>query len=139
MVVVGILAAVLGPRFFTQQVFSERSYADELASALRFAQKTAVITGCPVQLALATTSYVATQQAASGNACNPADTTWATPVIGADGVAIQGSAPSSTTASPTGVFQFDTQGRLSSSPGSTLIVGSRTITIDTGSGFVQVQ
>jgi hypothetical protein len=37
------------------------------------------------------------------------------------------------------VFQFDTQGRLASSPASTLTVGARTISIDAGSGYVQVQ
>jgi hypothetical protein len=38
-----------------------------------------------------------------------------------------------------GVFQFDTQGRLTSSPGTTVTVGARTITIDAATGFVQVQ
>lgn len=137
--VAGILAAVVGPKFFTQQSFSERGYADELASALRLTQKTAVISGCPARLTVAAGTYVAAQQAASGNACNASDTTWATPVIGIDGVTIQGSAASSTTASPTGVYQFDTQGRLSASPGTTLTVGSRTITIDAGTGLVRVQ
>ena len=137
--IVGILAVFLGPRFFTQQVFSDRGYADELAFALRFSQKTAVATGCPAQLTLTSNSYAAAQQAALGNGCNPADTTWSTPVIGADGNAVQGSAPSNTSVSPTGVFQFDDQGRLSSSPATTLTIGSRSITIDSGSGDVQVQ
>jgi MSHA pilin protein MshC len=139
MTVLGILAAFLGPRFFSQQVFSERGCADELAFALRVSQKAAVATGCPVQLTLTSTSYAAAQQAASGNACNPADTTWSVAVIGADGTAIQGSAPSSTTVSPTGVFKFDDQGRLIGSPATTLTIGSRTITIDAGTGLVQVQ
>jgi MSHA pilin protein MshC len=139
MTVAGVLAAVVGPKFFTQQSFSERGYADELASALRLTQKVAVISGCAARLTVAAGTYVAAQQAASGNACNASDTTWATPVLGIDGVAIQGSSPAGTSASPTGVYQFDTQGRLSSSPGTTLTVGARTISIDAGSGFVQVQ
>jgi MSHA pilin protein MshC len=139
MTVIGILAVTLGPRFFTQSVFSQRGYADELASALRFAQKAAVSSECPTQLTLTSTTYVATQQAASGNSCNPSDTTWSTPVMGADGAAIQGSAPANTTASPLGNFQFDGQGRLASSPGTTLTIGARTITIVPGTGFVQVQ
>ena len=64
---------------------------------------------------------------------------WSTPVLGADGVALQGNIATGTTVSPTGVFQFDTQGRLASSPASTLTVGARTISIDAGSGYVQVQ
>jgi MSHA pilin protein MshC len=130
MTVIGILAVTLGPKFFTQNVFSQRGYADELASALRYAQKTAVSSGCPTLLTLTSTTYVVAQQAASGNSCNPSDTTWSTPVIAADG------AP---TASPTGTYQFDDQGRLTGNSSTTLIVGARTITIVPGTGFVQVQ
>jgi MSHA pilin protein MshC len=137
--VMGILAATVGPRFFTQSVFSQRGYADELASALRYTQKAAVVSGCPAQLTVTSTAYAAAQQAASGNTCNPADTSWATPVIGPDGTAIQDTAPSGIAVSPTGVYVFDDQGRLTSGPGTTLTIGSRTITIVSGTGLVQVQ
>ena len=139
MTVIGILAVTLGPRFFTQSVFSQRGYADELAAALRFAQKAAVSSQCPAQLTLTPTTYAVGQQAASGNSCNASDTTWSTPVMGADGAVIQGSAPANTTVSPTGTYQFDDQGRLTGSPGNTLTIGARTITIVPGTGFVQVQ
>ena len=135
----GVLAAYVGPRFFDQQTFAQRGYADELAAALRGTQKAAVITGCPAQLVLAAGSYSARQQAASGNACNPADVSWPTAVLGADGSAISGSAPSGTAAGPAGTFQFDAQGRLAASPGSTITVGSRSITVDATTGFVQVR
>lgn len=137
--VIGILAATLGPRFFTQSVFSQRGYADELASALRFAQKAAVSSQCATRLTLTATTYVATQQAASGNSCNTSDTTWSTPVLGADGAAIQGSAPANTTVSPAGWYQFDDRGQFTGSSGNTLTIGARTITIVPGTGFVQVQ
>jgi MSHA pilin protein MshC len=139
MAVAGILAATIAPRFFTQSTFSERGYADELASALRAAQKAAVVSGCPAQLTLSLAGYAAAQQAASGNACLASDSTWSTPLLGADGVAVQGAPPSGVTVSPTGVFQFDTQGRLASSPGSTITIGTRAVVIDAGSGYVQVQ
>jgi prepilin-type N-terminal cleavage/methylation domain-containing protein len=137
--IAGILAAYIAPRFWSQQTFSDRGYVDELAAALRSTQKAAVISGCPARLTLAASSYVATQQAASGNTCNLSDATWPTPVLSADGSAILDMAPANTTASPTGVFQFDTQGRLSSSPGATITVGTHTITIVAGTGLVQVQ
>lgn len=137
--ILGILAATMGPRFFDQSAFSQRGYADELASALRFAQKAAVISGCPARITISASGYAGAQQAASGNTCNTADTSWTTPLIGADGAAINGAAPSGAAATPTGTFQFDTQGRLSASPATTLSVGSRSISIDAGSGFVQVQ
>jgi prepilin-type N-terminal cleavage/methylation domain-containing protein len=137
--ITGIMAAYIAPRFWSQQTFSDRGYVDELAAALRSTQKAAVITGCAAQLTLSTSSYVARQQAALGNACNPNDATWSTPLLSADGSAIQNTAPANTTASPIGVFQFDTQGRLSSSPATTITVGTHTITILAGTGLVQVQ
>ena len=137
--IAGVLAAYVAPRFWTQQTFADRGYVDELAAALRSTQKAAVITGCPAQLTLAASSYVATQQAVSGNSCNLSDITWPTPVLSADGSAAQDTAPANTTAAPTGVFQFDTQGRLSSSPGGTITVGTHTITIIAATGLVQVQ
>ena len=137
--IVGVLAAFAAPRFWTQQTFSDRGYIDELAAALRSTQKAAVISGCPAQLSLAASSYVATQQAASGNTCNLGDATWPTPILNADGSAIQDTAPANTTAAPTGVFQFDTQGRLSSSPAATITVGTHILTIIAGTGLVQVQ
>jgi MSHA pilin protein MshC len=141
MAVAGILAAYIAPRFWNQQTFSDRGYADELAAALRMTQKAAVITGCPAQLTLAASAYAAAQQAASGNTCNPTDASWSTPLVGPDGSTIQNSAPANTTASPTGAYQFDDQGRLSSSPagGATITVGTHTITIVAGTGLVQVE
>jgi MSHA pilin protein MshC len=137
--ILGILAATMGPRFFDNSAFSQRGYADEMAAALRSAQKAAVITGCPARITVSAGGYLGAQQAASGNQCNSADTTWSTPLISGDGSAIQGSTPSSTTVSPVGIFQFDTQGRLTASPGTTITIGTRSITIDAGSGFVRVQ
>ncbi len=137
--ILGVLSATIAPRFFTQSAFSERAYADELASALRSAQKAAVITGCRARLTLASSSYVATQQAASGNTCLSSDTTWPTPVLGADGAAIANSAPSGISAAPIGIFEYDTQGRLVTLPGATITIGARSITIDANTGFLQVQ
>jgi len=139
MAVAGVMAAYVAPRFWNQQTFSHRGYADELAAALRATQKAAVITGCPAQLTLTPTSYAATQQAASGNSCNLADTTWPTPVLNLDGSAVQNTAPANTVANPTGAFQFNTQGAMSSGPASTITVGTHTITIAAGTGLVQVQ
>lgn len=139
MTVAGALAATMGPKFFTQTTFTDRGYADELAAALRAAQKAAVITGCSSRLTLTATTDVAAQQAASGNACNSTDTTWTTPVLDPVGVTVAGNASGTTTASPVGTYYFDDQGRLSSSPATTITVGTHTITIVAGTGLVQVQ
>jgi MSHA pilin protein MshC len=138
-VIAGVLAAVAVPHFFDNQVFSERGYADELAGALRLAQKAAVASDCPVAVTIAAGSYALQQQAAAGNTCNPNDSTWSTPVVGESGASVQGTAPTGVSASPTGSFVFTGSGALSASPGTSLTVGSHTIAIDATTGFVQVQ
>ncbi len=139
MTVVGVLAAVMGPRFFSQQTFAQRGYADELAAALRATQKVAVASGCPAQLTLSATGFAAAQQAAAGNTCNPADTGFSTAVIGADGQPLRDSAPAEVSVSPTGSYLFDAQGRLASSPGTLITVGARSITLAATTGLVLVQ
>ena len=42
LIIVGVLAAVVAPRFSGLTAFSARGYADQIESYLRFAQKTAV-------------------------------------------------------------------------------------------------
>lgn len=138
-VIAGILASVAGPHFFDQSVFTQRGYADELAAALRAAQKAAVATDCPAQVTITASSYVVNQQAASGNTCNTTDTTWSTAVFNQGGQAVQDTAPNGVTASPTGAWVFNGSGALSSAPATTLAVGPHSITIDATTGFVQVQ
>lgn len=48
-VIIGILAAVVGPRFFDRKVFDERLYFEESLTAVRFAQKLALSSGCPIR------------------------------------------------------------------------------------------
>lgn len=38
-VIIGILAAVVGPRFFDRQVFDDRLYFEESLNAVRYVQK----------------------------------------------------------------------------------------------------
>lgn len=42
MVIVGILAAVVAPRFFDTNVFQSRGFADQVQASLRYAQKVAI-------------------------------------------------------------------------------------------------
>jgi len=138
-VIGGILATLAGSRFFTQSVFSQRGYTEELGAAFRLAQKAAVASDCPSQVTVAAATYAVAQQAPSGNSCNPSDTTWSTAVVGIDGQAVSGTAPNGVTVSPTGVFVFSGSGALTSSPAASLLVGANTITIDRTTGYVQVQ
>jgi len=73
MVIVGILAAFAAPRFFDRNVFEARGFYDQVLSALRFAQKTAVaqhrlvcvaVTNSPAKVALTIS------QSSTGTACS---------------------------------------------------------------------
>ncbi|MDE2349721.1 MAG: prepilin-type N-terminal cleavage/methylation domain-containing protein [Gammaproteobacteria bacterium] len=136
-VIAGILATIAGPRFFDLGVFTQRAYGDELAAALRSAQKAAVASDCPAQVTVTDSGYTVDQQAAAGNACDPTDTRWDTPVVGADGTPVQGKAPAGTVVSPIGSFVFAGSGALSSAPAAQITVGPDTIRLDASTGFVQ--
>jgi MSHA pilin protein MshC len=127
-VIAGILSAVAG----------QRGYTEQLGAALRLAQKAAVASDCPSQVTLTASTYAVAQQAVSGNTCNPSDTTWSTPVVGMDGQAVSGTAPTGITASPAGVFVFNGSGGLTSSPATSIAIGTDTITLDATTGYVQV-
>lgn len=137
--IAGIVAAYAVPRFFSNAPFQERGYADELASAFRYAQKIAVASGCPVRVALSAGGYALAQQAAAAGACNLADSTWPTAVLLADGSPSAGTRPAEVAMATTGSYVFDTRGRLASGAPTSFAVGARTLSIEAATGFVRVQ
>jgi MSHA pilin protein MshC len=138
MVILGVLAAVVGPRFFDTKVFSERGYADEVASAMRYSQKIAVASGCNVRLSITTLNYSAMQQAASGNACNAGSGSWTTTVLRPDGEPLAGTPPRDANVSGSATLVFDGKGAVISGA-TNLTVGPYTLVLDAASGFVVVQ
>ena len=56
-VLMAILVGVAAPRFFGQGAFEAPAYARELASAARYAQKLAVVSGCPVDFTVGAGGY----------------------------------------------------------------------------------
>lgn len=142
-VILGILAAVVGPKFFADSsVFSERGYADEVASALRYAQAVAMSSGCDVAVALNANDYQAAQRAAApANAALPCLTNggWSTPVVRVDGRPLAGTSPSGITLSPTTQIVFDAQGHIANGAPPLLNIGNFKLSIDAVSGFVVVQ
>lgn len=142
-VIIGILAAVAAPRFFDDRTFLERGYFDELAAALRYAQKLAVASGCPVQMSIVTGDYVvpgryeARQQNALGGSCDTSDTAWGTGIALADGRVLAGSSPVGVFAVPDVTMVFDALGRTNLAGDQNINVGSFALTIRAESGFVQ--
>lgn len=62
MVIVGILAIVVAPRFFDNNVFQSRGFADQIQATLRYAQKVAIAqrtTVCVVDTATEISLYAA--------------------------------------------------------------------------------
>jgi MSHA pilin protein MshC len=137
-VILAILAAIAGPKFFGTKVFSERGYADEVASAMRYAQKVAVASGCNVQLTITAAGYSAAQQAALGNTCNSASASWTTPVKRVDGALLSGTPPSDANVNTSATMVFNNKGAVISGAAN-LTIGAYTLSLDATSGFVVVQ
>ncbi len=135
-VILGILAAFAVPRFFDSQVFEERGFYEEVATALRYGQKIAVGSGCPVRVTITATSYDLKQQTVSGNRCDPADSTWAVAVMMPTGQAAAGSTPAGITLAPVTTFQLDGLGQTDLGSDLTVTVGALSMTVQAASGFV---
>jgi MSHA pilin protein MshC len=143
-VIVGILAAVAAPRFFDDRTFLERGYFDELAASLRYAQKLAVASGCPVRMSIVTGDYMvpgryeARQQNAVNGSCDTAPgSTWTTGITLADGRVLAGVSPVGVFAEPEVTVVFDALGRTDLARDQSISVGSLALTIRAESGFVQ--
>lgn len=135
-VIVGILGAIAGPRFFSDSPFKERAYYDELANAMRYAQKVAVASGCRVRVNVASGSYELRQQAVLGGHCDMSDVTFPVPVLLSDGQNASGSAPSGVSAAPAMSIVFDALGRTNLASDQTVNVGSWSMLIEAESGLV---
>lgn len=135
-VLLAILSAVAGPRFFDNTTFDERAYADELASSLRYAQKVAVASGCQVRADIAAASYSLTQQSPQAGHCDPADASFPLQVRLSTGEVMSGSAPTGVVAAPAVSVVFDALGRTNFATNQTLTVGSHALLIQAGSGLV---
>lgn len=134
-VILGILAGLAVPRFFDNQVFEEAGFYEEVAAALRYGQKIAVGSGCPVRVSITAGGYELKQQAASGNRCDPADSTWAVPVLLPDGQAAAGSTPAGITLTPV-TYQYDGLGQTNLGGNLTVSIGARSMTVQAQSGYV---
>ena len=136
LVIIAILGAVAGPRFFDNSAFDERAYLDELASSLRYAQKIAVASGCRVRAEINASSYALTQQAPQAGHCDPADASFPLPVLLSTGQTMSGSAPTGVVTAPAISIVYDALGRTNLAANQTLTIGPRTILVQADSGLV---
>ena len=141
MILVGIMAAVVIPRFDTLTSFDARGYGDQIESWLRFAQKSALAKRRPVCVTLSAATDVApvvrvgaTNLSTCVQSC---DSTISTTLISPPGAFREAQGASLTGA---GNFCFDTLGRPSASQSLTLKDNTgaviRTVTVEDETGYV---
>ena len=135
-VILGILAAFAVPRFADHQVFEERGFYEEVVAALRYGQKIAVGSGCPVQVNIDTSGYALAQQTVLSNRCDPGDVSWAVPVLLPDGQAAAGTTPAGVTLGPVVTYQFDGLGQTDLGADLTVSIGSWSLIVQAQSGYV---
>ncbi len=145
MIIMGVLMATAAPRFMGTQTFESRGFYDEVLSSLRYAQKIAVGTGCPIQFTITTgpDSYGMTR----GTACENGNFIGGVPIINPrTGADYPTAAPADVVFSNVVGFpiEFTSFGRAINtggtplvSPTATVNVGTRTITIWAETGLVQ--
>ena len=139
LIIIALIAAVSGPRFFDINVFRASGFYDETLSAVRYAQKLAVATNCNVRVNITATGF-ALYRPADAAACGSG--------IYNTGVADPSSnEPTFTRSAPPGVgfstspvtpnIIFSGDGRASA--GVTVTVGGKSFNVIAETGFVQRQ
>lgn len=135
MVVIGILAAVVGPRFFDRQIFDQRLFYEETLAAVRYAQKYALASGCRVQVTVNNGGFVLNraESCQSGSyTCGPACA-----VPGADGSPYRGARPNDVSVVPNPfVVQFGSLGQPLGGAASVSVDGFQ-LNVHATTGFVE--
>ncbi len=131
MVIIGILAAVVGPRFFERQAFEERLFFEESLAAVRYGQKLALASGCLTQVSLGASGYHLRQAAACDSGAFSAE------VLGPDGQSpFAAPAPTGVSVSASNFpLVFDSLGRPSAAANAS--IGSFSLSVSAETGLVQ--
>lgn len=136
-VILGIIAAVAGPKFFSTNKFTEMGFTDVAANATRYAHKLALASGCATRVQL-TTSEIALFQRETD--CTSGNFTSAVSRVGgSDWVE---AVPAGVVVSPMDIY-FDNKGRpfdhataVALSTPLTVTIGSRSFNIEAETGYV---
>lgn len=137
-VLMAILVGVAVPRFFGQGEFEAPAFAQELASAARYAQKLAVVSGCPVNLTVSASGYALYQPQATNPVCSGTLTMTLPVKHPATGDAFAASVPLGVTLGGSlGTVQFSAAGVPSAA--TSITVADMTVSIVADSGYVEVQ
>lgn len=146
MVLAGILAIAVIPRFADKSTFDTRGFFDQSVAMLRYAQKVAIAQRTPVCVsANAATQSIFLYYAAVPVSASPCTSAaeLANPVINpAENIGFLKTAPSGVTLSATVVFYFDALGRPNpNNPHTITITGdgvTQTIQVEAETGYVHL-
>lgn len=135
-VLLGILSATALPKFFSVSSYQQQAFFDDTLSAVRYAQKLAVATGCKVQVSINADAYVLNRPADRSQCLNNS-AVFSLPVRN------PGTGEASYTYTQAGVtltsdhstFYFDALGRASANVQLT-VAGVKTIAVVRDTGFV---
>ena len=125
LIIASVLAVVGMSRFVSNQSFKEAQVQQELLSALRYAQKIAIASQCPVKINLTPNSYRLTYGSpCSGSVKKPAtQNSYSVTSLPA------------TISSSSGTFSFNASGNISPASGGTISIGQFKIILEPVSGF----
>lgn len=137
-VLMAILIGVAAPRFFGSGALEAPAFARELASAARYAQKLAVVSGCPVDFTVSATGYALLQPQATTPACTGVLAMTLPARHPATGLGFAAEVPAGVgVGGSLGTVRFAASGVPSAAASYT--VGGLTVSIAAGSGYVDVQ
>jgi len=136
-VILGIIAAVTGPKFFSTNKFTEMGFADVAANATRYAHKLALASGCATRVQLTTTEIALFQRETD---CTTGNFTAAVARVGgSDWVE---DVPAGVVISPMDIY-FDNKGRpfdhataIALTSPLTVSIGTRSFNVEAETGYV---
>ena len=136
-VILGVLAAVAGPKFFSAGKFEELGFADVAANATRYAHKLALASGCATRVRLTASEIVLFQRETD---CTTGNFTSAVARVG--GTDWVEAVPAGVVVSPMDIY-FDNKGRpfdhataIALTSPLTVSIGTRSFNVEAETGYV---
>lgn len=138
-VILGVLAIVTLPRFADVNVFASRGFFEEAISAVRYAHKLAIASGCSINVNFsdAGESWVISRYTAGADCTAVAGSPVAVTSPGGGG-AFTGTAPDNVDVANDLVFYFDRIGRPRSTTTGNLIIAAAQLRVDIDGRRLQV-
>lgn len=141
-VLIGVLATVAGPRFFSADIFEDRFFYDDAVHAARYARQFAVTKGCYTRLNITSTQFELQRDSDCSSGTLSFSVALKRPEDQSE-IFRNTDAPSGTVAAN---LVFDNQGRAGSVSGNnftaysstqTFTIGDRSFQVDGETGFVR--